>query len=582
MSHVYYKFKSQKDPSRVVFDGPGISVFDLKREIITLNKLGSGTDFDLSIYDESTNEGLGKTGYSSDLVEYTDDNAMIPRATSIIVRRLPPSKPGKGNGAKYVSGSAAPSSRNSRSENFGKKTNDITAKSSAPVLAPMVSSAIPGLTNKQPISGDDESAAIASMMSAQSANWDSTQEKMAMANPVYNKYKKPLAAVPDKPPPQGYICHRCGEKGHWIQACPTNDDPNFDNKPRIKRTTGIPKTFLKKADKPVFDEDGEGKTNGVMVDADGEYVVVEPDSKSWATYQAKATAKEGDIYSQPLPDEHKDWECQICGKLVQDATRTPCCKSLFCDRCIQSALLESDFVCPSCGANETLLDDLIADEDVRSQVGEYVKQWEEKKAASSAELEKVITSNRKRRTNSQELLSPPPENVRKRSRSPTPSDDSSNKKIISEGSKSPTITKPALTDPAVHAGANNNQFDPFNQQFNGMPPFMPPMMGMPFPPFPPDPFMMAAMGFPPPPMPGMMMPMGNGMYPQQGYNQQMMGNQGRNNMGGQMGNQGGRQMYGNNYNSAYMRGPVNERGARRAQRGPNENGRSQADYKEVI
>jgi hypothetical protein len=57
MSHVYYKFKSQKDPSRVVFDGPSISVFDLKREIIQLNKLGSGTDFDLSIYDESTNEG---------------------------------------------------------------------------------------------------------------------------------------------------------------------------------------------------------------------------------------------------------------------------------------------------------------------------------------------------------------------------------------------------------------------------------------------------------------------------------------------------------------------------------------------
>src|SRR5579859_7791031 len=279
MSHVYYKFKSQKDPSRVVFDGSGISVFDLKREIISLNKLGAGTDFDLSIYDESTNEGNGVKGYGADLTEYTDDNAIIPRATSIIVRRLPPSKPGKGNGAKYVSGSAS-TGRNPRSEIFGKKTNDITAKSSLPLAAPVVRSTMLRRANTQPTSGDDESAAIASMMSAQSANWDSTQEKMAMANPVYNRYKKPLVAVPDKPPPQGYICHRCGEKGHWIQACPTNDDPNFDNKPRIKRTTGIPKTFLKKADKPVFDEDGEGKTNGVMVDADGEYVVVEPDSKS--------------------------------------------------------------------------------------------------------------------------------------------------------------------------------------------------------------------------------------------------------------------------------------------------------------
>jgi hypothetical protein len=226
------------------------------------------------------------------------------------------------------------------------------------------------------------------------------------------------------------------------------------------------------------------------------------------------------------------------------------------------------------------LDDLIPDEDIRSQVSEYVKQVEEKRAAISVEVEKVITLGWKPQTNSQEMSSPPPENNRKRSRSPTPSDDSSNKKIISEASKSPTIPKPAaLTEPAVPAGPNN-QFDPFSQQFNGMPPFMPPMPGMPFPPFPPDPFMMAAMGFPPP-MPGMMMPMGNAMYPQQGYNQQMMGNQMGYNNRGQMGNQGGRQMYGSN-NSAYLRGPVNERGMRRVQRGNNENGRNQADYKELI
>src|SRR5271156_514931 len=129
MSHVYYKFKSQKDPSRVIFDGPSISVFDIKREIILLNKLGNGSDFDLSIYDESTNEGNSNGNKGVNETEYTDDNAMIPRATSIIVRRLPPSKHGKGNGAKYVSGSAAPNTRPSRSENFGKK-NEVTAKSS--------------------------------------------------------------------------------------------------------------------------------------------------------------------------------------------------------------------------------------------------------------------------------------------------------------------------------------------------------------------------------------------------------------------------------------------------------------------
>src|SRR5271154_6202129 len=277
------------------------------------------------------------------------------------------------------------------------------------------------------------------MMSAQSANWDSTQEKMAMANPIYYKHKRPLAPVPDKPPPQGYICHRCGERGHWIQACPTNDDPNFDNKPRIKRTTGIPKTFLKRAEKPVFDDDSEGKTNGVMMNADGEYVIVEPDAKSWATYQAKANAFEGDVYSLPLPEEHKNWECQICGKLVKDATRTPCCKKLFCDECIQSALLESDFVCPGCGTNEILLDDLVVDQDVRNQVVEYIKKWEEgRKSPSPSEEIKNVLSIKSRQTNSQEMLSPPPPS-RKRSRSPTPSDDVSNKKAnITSDELSPT------------------------------------------------------------------------------------------------------------------------------------------------
>ncbi|KAH7669423.1 Zinc finger RING/FYVE/PHD-type protein [Dioscorea alata] len=31
-------------------------------------------------------------------------------------------------------------------------------------------------------------------------------------------------------PPEGYVCHRCGFVGHFIHHCPTNGDPEFDNK----------------------------------------------------------------------------------------------------------------------------------------------------------------------------------------------------------------------------------------------------------------------------------------------------------------------------------------------------------------
>jgi hypothetical protein len=56
-SYVYFKFKSQKEPQRVTIDGPHTDVWNLKREIISISRLGDGTDFDLKIYKENSNEG---------------------------------------------------------------------------------------------------------------------------------------------------------------------------------------------------------------------------------------------------------------------------------------------------------------------------------------------------------------------------------------------------------------------------------------------------------------------------------------------------------------------------------------------
>ena len=56
-SSVFFRFKSQKEPSRVTFDGTGISVFELKREIILASRLGDGTDFELVLSNLDGNEG---------------------------------------------------------------------------------------------------------------------------------------------------------------------------------------------------------------------------------------------------------------------------------------------------------------------------------------------------------------------------------------------------------------------------------------------------------------------------------------------------------------------------------------------
>lgn len=59
-SSVFYKFKSQREESKVSFDGTGISVFDLKKEIILANSLGKSSDFDLVVFDGSSGEGLSQ------------------------------------------------------------------------------------------------------------------------------------------------------------------------------------------------------------------------------------------------------------------------------------------------------------------------------------------------------------------------------------------------------------------------------------------------------------------------------------------------------------------------------------------
>ena len=63
-------------------------------------------------------------------------------------------------------------------------------------------------------------------------------------------------------------------QGHWIKDCPTNSDHNFDNRPRIKRTTGIPRSMLKAVENPTSEQLGQG----VMVTPEGGYVVAQPDS----------------------------------------------------------------------------------------------------------------------------------------------------------------------------------------------------------------------------------------------------------------------------------------------------------------
>ncbi|XP_019956744.1 E3 ubiquitin-protein ligase RBBP6-like isoform X3 [Paralichthys olivaceus] len=76
MSCVHYKFSSKLDYNTVTFDGLHITLNELKRQIMGRERL-KATDCDLQITNAQTRE------------EYTDDEAHIPKHSSVIVRRTP-------------------------------------------------------------------------------------------------------------------------------------------------------------------------------------------------------------------------------------------------------------------------------------------------------------------------------------------------------------------------------------------------------------------------------------------------------------------------------------------------------------
>ena len=189
-SSVFFKFKSQKEPARVTFDGTGISVFELKRAIIEINRLGNGTDFDLAIYNQDTNEGrrflilasfpttTPEEIHHADLavvLEYDDDAAVIPRSTSIVARRLPPAKPGRGGAARYVSGKMPTTSVNvSRVE---KSTSKVGGQS-RPVHSTSGESDM--------AKAQTEEERIEAMFKAGAEQWDQQQQEMAKYVSAHN------------------------------------------------------------------------------------------------------------------------------------------------------------------------------------------------------------------------------------------------------------------------------------------------------------------------------------------------------------------------------------------------------------
>lgn len=131
------------------------------------------------------------------------------------------------------------------------------------------------------------------------------------------------------------------------------------------------------------------KNTGVMVNADGDFVIAKPDKAAWELYQEKAKASAAAAaeaaaaeYSKEL--QARGLECPIDKRMFLEPTKTPCCQKTYCNDCITNALIESDFVCPNCAREGVLLDNLSLDHEAVSKI----KAYEVERADSRKEKEK--------------------------------------------------------------------------------------------------------------------------------------------------------------------------------------------------
>lgn len=129
--------------------------------------------------------------------------------------------------------------------------------------------------------------------------------------------------------------------------------------------------------------DDTKQPSGVMINADGDWVIAEPDQASWDQYQARAKVSAAAQAAAARGNkvlQEKGLECSIDKRLFVEPSKTPCCQTTFCLECITNALLENDLRCPQCNTENILLDDLKPDEQILGRIRDYEQEQQSSKS----------------------------------------------------------------------------------------------------------------------------------------------------------------------------------------------------------
>ncbi len=92
---------------------------------------------------------------------------------------------------------------------------------------------------------------------------------------------------------------------------------------------------------------------------------------SWQRQTTKSKSlSEAEVRERPSKDP--TIVCSIDNRIFRDAVKTPCCGTAYCEDCIQTHLLEKDFICPNCASKVASLDKLAIDRPTRTKVADYI------------------------------------------------------------------------------------------------------------------------------------------------------------------------------------------------------------------
>ncbi|RDD42076.1 E3 ubiquitin-protein ligase RBBP6 [Trichoplax sp. H2] len=351
MPCIHYKFRNAKEYDTITFDTLQITLADLKKAIMNQKRMGKSTESTLVVTNAQTEE------------EYKDETTMIPKNTSVVVKRVPMTNP-----------RAA-----SRSEKSGDGRDKISIALPVRTLVLECSSSLPGVIDHVAITvfspvlvqrmenSSDRSAPkkIADPLNSPDTEMEKIKDMMKQSSEVYNatqhSQRSTMRSNRDLPP--NYLCYRCGQPGHHISKCPTNGDSRYDVN-RLKRPTGIPKSFLQVVDK------SDGVT--VMTSA-GQFAISSSSEKvaSKNEWDGKPVVQvRREVNKKEVPPELL---CGICNRLCVDAVVIPCCGASFCDDCIRNHLLENDdHSCPICKSQNISPDTLVINQSVRKSIAKFV------------------------------------------------------------------------------------------------------------------------------------------------------------------------------------------------------------------